>query len=182
MKAANFVNVLLSIAVVILCTLLYAEKKSHAESAEIVYHAESAESAESAEKKSHAESAEFAASPVGVGEPSPTDGAANVTLDSTGLAPGVTGYGGPVTVTVELTNGVVARVSPKLPNDETPVFFARLEAAGLWQAWDGLPAGVAATARVDAVTSATYSSEAAIANVRAALAAAAENGGKENGR
>ena len=32
----------------------------------------------------------------------------------------------------------------------------------------------AATARVDAVTSATYSSEAAIANVRAALASAVE--------
>ena len=166
MKAANFVNVLLSIAVVILCTLLYSEKKSHAESAE---------------KKSHAESAEFAEfaeSSVDEGEPSPTGCAANVMVDSTGLVPGVTGFGGPVPVTVELTNGVVARVAPKLPNDETPVFFARLEAAGLWQAWDGLPAEVAATARVDAVTSATYSSEAAIANVRAALESAAGTTGK----
>ncbi len=160
MKAANFVNVLLSIAVAILCTLLYAEKKSHAE------FVSRAESAEFAEKKSHAESAEFAEIAV-----APVGATANVTIDSTDLAPGVTGFGGPVPVTVELTNGVVARVAPKLPNDETPAFFARLEKAGLWKAWDGLPAEVAATARVDAVTSATYSSEAAIANVRAALAA-----------
>ena len=156
MKAANFVNVLLSIAVAILCTLLYAEKKSHAESAE---------SAESAEFVSPATAS------AGVPPAAQAAGEANVTIDSTDLAPGVTGFGGPVPVTVELTNGVVARVAPKLPNDETPAFFARLEKAGLWKAWDGLPAEVAATARVDAVTSATYSSEAAIANVRAALAA-----------
>ena len=158
MKAANFLNVLLAIAVGLLSALLYAEKRSHAESAEFVSHAEFAESAESAST---------AAAPT-----AQAAGEANVTIDSTGLAPGVTGFGGPVPVTVELTNGVVARVAPKLPNDETPVFFARLEAAGLWKAWDGLPAEVAATTRVDAVTSATYSSEAAIANVRAALASA----------
>ena len=148
MKAANFLNVLLSIAVVILSALLYAEKNSHAESAE---------------------SASPAAAPA-----ARTVGEANVTIDSTGLAPDVTGFGGPVPVTVELTNGVVARVAPKLPNDETPGFFKRLDEAGLWKAWDGLPAEVAATARVDAVTSATYSSEAAIANVRAALGTAAK--------
>ena len=163
MKAANFVNVLLSIAVVILCTLLYAEKKSHAESAEKNTHAEFAEAAE-AENTRHSSLV--------------TRHSETAVIDSTGLVPGVTGFGGPVPVTVELTNGVVARVAPKLPNDETPVFFARLEAAGLWQAWDGLPAEVAATTRVDAVTSATYSSEAAIANVRAALESAAGTTGK----
>ena len=163
MKAANFLNVLLAIAVVLLSALPYAEKRSHAESAEFVSHAEFAESAESAST---------AAAPTEEAKVDMTTKYPNVTIDSTGLAPGVTGFGGPVPVTVELTNGVVARVAPKLPNDETPVFFARLEAAGLWKAWDGLPAEVAATTRVDAVTSATYSSEAAIANVRAALASA----------
>ena len=150
MKAANFLNILLAIAVVLLSALLYAEKHSRAESAEI------------------------AETPVGEGiSPSPTGVATNVTIDSTGLAPGVSGFGGPVPVTVELTNGGVASVSPKLPNDETPGFFKRLNEAGLWKAWDGLPVEVAATARVDAVASATYSSAAAIANVRAALAFAA---------
>ena len=75
-------------------------------------------------------------------------------------------------VVVEVKDGVVASVAPKLPNDETPGFFRRLDEAGLWKAWDGLPVEVAATARVDAVTSATYSSKAAIENVRAALEAA----------
>ena len=162
MKAANFVNVLLSIALVILCIELHAERKARARI--LVGHYNSNCEADfirtlCAEPESHAEAA-------------PAPAAASVTVDSTGLAPGVTGFGGPVPVLVEVTNGVVAGVSPKLPNDETPGFFKRLDEAGLWKAWDGLPVEVAATARVDAVTSATYSSEAAIANVRAALASA----------
>ncbi len=163
MKAANFVNVLLAIALVFLCIELHATRQALAELVARESHAQSTH-AESAELVSHAESAESA----------PAAGAASVTIDSTGLAPGVTGFGGPVPVLVEVTNGVVTGVSPKLPNDETPGFFKRLDEAGLWKAWDGLPVEVAATARVDAVTSATYSSEAAIANVRAALEAAAK--------
>lgn len=160
MKAANLVNVLLSIALVFLCIELHETREALAELVARESHAQSTH-AESAELVSHA-------------EPAPAAGAASVTIDSTGLAPGVTGFGGPVPVLVEVTNGVVAGVSPKLPNDETPGFFKRLDEAGLWKAWDGLPVEVAATARVDAVTSATYSSEAAIANVRAALEAAAK--------
>ena len=156
MKAANFVNVLLAVALVILCAELHAERNAR--------RAETNPPAENAAEPARAE--------VGKGSEE-TAPAKSFVVDSTGLAPGVSGFGGPVPVTVEVTNGVVARVAPKLPNDETPAFFDRLEAAGLWKAWDGLPVEVAATARVDAVTSATYSSEAAIANVRAALSAAA---------
>ena len=94
-------------------------------------------------------------------------------VDSTTLAPGVSGYGGPVPVVVRVEDGRVASVAPKLPNDETPMFFGMLESAGLWRAWDGLPPEVAATTRGDAVTSAPYSSRAAIENARAAFAAAA---------
>ena len=92
----------------------------------------------------------------------------------TSYGPGVSGYGGPVPVTVTIRDGVVAGVRPVLPNDETPLFFSSLEEAGLWKKWNGLPVEVAVTTRVDAVTGATYSSNAAIANVRAALATAAE--------
>ena len=183
MKAANFVNVLLAIALVILCAELHAERKarekmaasllraegagsqSHAEGAEAKFHAEGAEA------KFHAEGAEGAAE--GAKETAARH-AEPIVIDSTDLAPGVSGFGGPVPVLVEVKDGVVAGVSPKLPNDETPGFFKRLDEAGLWKAWDGLPVGVAATTRVDAVASATYSSEAAIANVRAALEAAAK--------
>ena len=173
MKAANFVNVLLSIALVFLCIELHATRQTLAEFVAREARAQSTH-AESAELVSHAENAENA-------EPENTRHSSLVTrhsapavIDSTGLAPGVTGFGGPVPVLVEVKDGVVAGVSPKLPNDETPGFFKRLDEAGLWKAWDGLPVEVAATARVDAVTSATYSSEAAIANVRAALEAAAK--------
>jgi len=76
-------------------------------------------------------------------------------IDSTGLAPDVRGYGGPVPVVVEVREGRVAGVAPKLPNDETPMFFGMLDEKGLWHAWDDLPVEAAVTARVDAVTSAT---------------------------
>ena len=99
------------------------------------------------------------------------DGATVITASMNG--PGVSGYGGPVPVAVTIRDGAVSDVRPVLPNDETPFFFNSLDEAGLWKAWNGLPVEVAATARVDAVTGATFSSNAAIANVRAALATAA---------
>ncbi|MBQ6473362.1 MAG: 4Fe-4S binding protein [Victivallales bacterium] len=94
-------------------------------------------------------------------------------IDSTALAPGVSGYAGPVPVVVRVEGGRVASVAPKLPNEETPMFFGMLEEAGLWRTWNGLSPKDAATKHVDAVASATYSSTAAIANARAAFAAAA---------
>ena len=96
-----------------------------------------------------------------------------VFIDSTALASGVSGYAGPVPVLVRVEGGRIVSVTPKRPNDESPMFFKRLDEAGLWHAWDGLPPEVAATSHVDAVTSATYSSRAAIENARAAFAAAA---------
>ena len=103
-------------------------------------------------------------------------------VDSSSLASGVSGYGGPVPVAVTIRDGIVAEVKPVLPNDETPLFFGTLDEAGLWRKWDGMPVQSAVTAKVDAVTGATYSSTAAIANVRAALAAVADNAGKPSTR
>ena len=166
MKAADYINVLLATALVILCIKLYETREALAE---IVARDSPAKSAESV---SHAESAENAESENTRHSSLVTRHSEPVVIDSTDLAPGVSGFGGPVPVLVEVKDGVVASVAPKLPNDETPGFFRRLDEAGLWKAWDGLPVEVAATARVDAVTSATYSSKAAIENVRAALEAA----------
>lgn len=91
-------------------------------------------------------------------------------IESTGLALDTVGYAGPVPVRVWLdADNRVEAVEP-LPNQETPFIFRTLETSGFWHSWDGLPAEVAATTRVDAVTSATYSSLAASENVRAALA------------
>ena len=95
----------------------------------------------------------------------------SIVLDSTALASDVRGYAGPVPVRVRIgPDGLVASVEP-LPNAESPGFFKKLTREGLWQSWDGLTPAEAAEKPVDAVTGATFSSEAAIANVRAALRA-----------
>ena len=111
-----------------------------------------------------------------------TDGAVHaeggaLLIDSTTLAQDVSGYAGPVPVVVRVEDGRVVSVAPKLPNEESPMFFDMLEDAGLWRAWNGLSPKEAATKQVDVVTSATYSSRAAIANARAAFAAAVDTEG-----
>lgn len=161
MKAANFLNILLATALVLLCAKLHFMQTGTTPTAA---------PATAQSEATHPEVAPFH------GAESPAAASETVTIDSTGLAPGVSGYGGPVPVEVAIRDGIVMRVTPKLPNDETPMFFSRLDEDGLWGKWNGLPVEVAATSRVDAVTGATYSSEAAIANVRAALGVAAAVG------
>ena len=90
-------------------------------------------------------------------------------VDTRRLEGGASGYGGPVPVEVAVREGRVVSVAPVLPNDETPMFFGLLDEAGFWHSWDGLGVEEALGTEVDAVASATYSSRAAIANVRAAL-------------
>lgn len=97
--------------------------------------------------------------------------------DSSGLEVGVTGYGGAVPVVVSVREGRVEAVAPVLPNQESPLFFGLLDEAGLWQSWDGMTVEEAAAVEVEAVASATYSSRAAIANVKAALGALGEGTG-----
>ena len=184
MKAANFLNILLAIALVLVCAKLHSESAENAEAfAQQKSHAMIAENAVVSSQPSSAKGDVAVLFPQGTppsvrGDVAERQGGVShsdvVVIDSTDLAPGVSGFGGPVPVIVEVKDGIVTRVEPKLPNSETPGFFKQLDEAGLWKAWDGLPVGVAATTRVDAVTSATYSSEAAIANVRAALASVAD--------
>ena len=104
--------------------------------------------------------------------------------DSSGLEVGVTGYGGAVPVVVTVRDGRVESVAPVLPNQETALFFGLLDEAGLWHSWDEMTLEEAAAVEVDAVASATYSSRAAIANVKAALGALGEGAaeGKKGGR
>lgn len=90
-------------------------------------------------------------------------------VDTSRLEGGASGYGGPVPVEVAVREGRVVSVAPVLPNDETPMFFGLLDEAGFWHAWDGLGVEEALTVEVDAVASATYSSRAAMENVRMAL-------------
>jgi len=95
----------------------------------------------------------------------------NAVIDTSALPSQKMGFGGPVPVKAVFAEGRIASVEPILPNDETPMFFGMLETAGFWGRWRGKDAAEAATAPFDAVTGATYSSEAAMASVRAAASA-----------
>lgn len=79
---------------------------------------------------------------------------------------GIIGYAGPVPLEIVIRHGKVAAVRA-LPNDETPGFFRR--ASSILESWNGLSPEEALALEVDAVSGATFSSEAIVANVRAGL-------------
>lgn len=91
------------------------------------------------------------------------------------------GYGGPVPVRATFRDGRVESVEPVLPNSETPIFFGMLEEAGFWTRWNGLAASEAANCEADAVTGATYSSNAAIGAIRAAASEFVARHGGDSG-
>lgn len=95
------------------------------------------------------------------------DGAARV-INTTELGADITGYAGPVPLTVYITDDRIDSVRP-LENGETPGFFGRLEEDGFFHQWDGKSVAEAAAMKADAVSGATYSSTAALENVRLAL-------------
>ena len=85
----------------------------------------------------------------------------------------VYGYGGKVPMTIYLKDGKVAKVEAQ-PNSETPDFFE--EAKAILDSWTGKTIQEAIDLPVDAVSGATYSSDAIIENVRLGLAYASANG------
>ena len=103
-----------------------------------------------------------------------TQRADTVIIRSDRLAPDARGFGGPTPVELKLKDNRVVGVRP-LPNAETPHFFSRLDAAGLWNRWNGLTPDEAAALRVDAVSGATYSSRSVLQNVAAAAEYAASH-------
>lgn len=93
-------------------------------------------------------------------------------VNTTELCKDVIGYDGPTPLVIKVVDGVVASVEA-LPNTETPRFFDQVLASGLLQAVKGKKLADAEKTRLDAVTGATYSSEAVIENLRAGLKEAA---------
>jgi len=102
------------------------------------------------------------------------DGAVVVNTTTTGKY--IKGYAGPVPLEITIRNGRIAEVKA-LPNTETPEFFD--EAKTLLDQWNGMTVNEAATAEIDAVSGATFSSRAIINNVRRGLQSveSAGNGG-----
>lgn len=88
-------------------------------------------------------------------------------VNTTTLGKGVTGYVGTTPVKIYIKKNKVERVEA-LKNQETPKYFAKVKKA-LINKWDGLKVKDAAQLKVDAVTGATFSSEALVKNVQLGL-------------
>ena len=89
------------------------------------------------------------------------------------LAKDVQGYGGPVPLKIHIKDGRVAAVEAE-PNAESPDFFNR--AKELLNEWQNKSVDEAVTEEVDAVSGATFSSKAIIANMQRGLAYAKQRG------
>ena len=89
------------------------------------------------------------------------------------LAKDVQGYGGPVPLKIHIKDGRVAAVEAE-PNAESPDFFNR--AKELLNHWQNKSVDEALAEEVDAVSGATFSSKAIIANMRRGLAYAQKRG------
>ena len=89
------------------------------------------------------------------------------------LAKDVQGYGGPVPLKIHIKDGRVAAVEAE-PNAESPDFFNR--AKELLNHWQGKSVDEASAEEVDAVSGATFSSRAIIANMQRGLAYAKQRG------
>ena len=94
-------------------------------------------------------------------------------VNTTELCKDVIGYDGPTPLKIYVVKGVVVKVEA-LPNTETPRFFDQVLESGLLKAVVGKKVSEAATMPLDAVTGATYSSQAVIENLRAGLKEAAK--------
>ena len=89
------------------------------------------------------------------------------------LAKDVQGYGGPVPLKIHIKDGRVAAVEAE-PNAESPDFFNR--AKELINHWQNKSVDEAMSEEVDAVSGATFSSKAIIANMQRGLAYAKQHG------
>lgn len=88
-------------------------------------------------------------------------------VNTTELGKNVDGYNGPVPVKIYIEKNKVVKVEA-LPNTETPKYFAKVKKA-LIDKWNGQKVKDAENLKVDAVTGATFSSDALVKNVQMGL-------------
>lgn len=91
-----------------------------------------------------------------------------VIINTAELGKDIQGFAGTVPVEIYLRQGIVDKVVA-LPNEETPKFFEKVLNSGITDAYEGLSTAKAAALQVDAVSGATYSSNALIANIKTGL-------------
>lgn len=85
-------------------------------------------------------------------------------VNTTKLGADIQGYNGPTPLNIYIKDDKIQKVEA-LPNEETPGFFARVQNELLGK-WNGMDVKKAASADIDAVTGATYSSNAVKENVK----------------
>ena len=88
-------------------------------------------------------------------------------VNTTTLAQGVEGYNGSVPLKIYIKKNKIEKIEV-LKNQETPKYLAKVKKA-LITAWDGLSVKEAKAKKVDAVTGATFTSQAIIENVQQGL-------------
>lgn len=88
-------------------------------------------------------------------------------VNTTSLTQNVQGYNGPTPLNIYIKGDKIQKIEA-LPNDETPSFFDRVK-THLLNKWNGMTVKQASEAKIDAVTGATYSSNAVKENVRVGL-------------
>ena len=97
-----------------------------------------------------------------------TFGNSTFVIDTQSLCPDITGFNGPTPLEIYISDGVITAIVP-LANSETPSFFKKVEDSDIIHSFLGLRIEEALEINVDAVSGATYSSNAVLANIRAGL-------------
>lgn len=88
-------------------------------------------------------------------------------VNTTTIGKDIEGYNGPTPLKVYIKKNKVERIE-FLKSMESPKYYAKVKKA-LLEKWNGKTVKEARTLQVDAVTGATFSSEAVVQNVQAAL-------------
>lgn len=95
-------------------------------------------------------------------------GADTLKVNTTELGADVIGFNGTTPVEISVCKGVITQIKA-LPNQETPQYFQLVQESGLLQKLVGKSVKEAKTIQLDAVTGATFSSEAVIKNIHRGL-------------
>ncbi len=98
-------------------------------------------------------------------------GGGTVSIMTATLCPDIDGYMGPTPLDIRIKKDTIIDIIA-LDNDESPAYFN--EASKILRKWIGLTPAQGLELEVDAVSGATFSSDALIANVRAGLRKAME--------
>jgi len=88
-------------------------------------------------------------------------------INTTAIGKSIEGYNGSTPLKIYIKKNKVVKIEA-LKNQETPKYFAKVKKA-LLEKWNGLKVKEAKNLSVDAVTGATYSSDAVIENVKLGL-------------